>query len=104
LRLFACETVTLAETGFFSHGPGAANPSDGVYHAYSYYRQPASKLAGIPLIGVVEIIHMPFVTPTAQRYLHLGNTLEKYFTAQMTEPSRRILRARVNILFTDLAQ
>jgi hypothetical protein len=29
-----------------------------------------------PLMGVVEIIHMPFVTPIAQRYLHLGNTLK----------------------------
>jgi hypothetical protein len=25
-------------------------------------------------IDAVEIIHMPFVTPNAQRYLHLSNT------------------------------
>jgi hypothetical protein len=59
------------------HWPDAANTSDGVFTAYDSYRQTTPKLAENPLIGVVEIIHMPFVTPLAQRYLHLGNTLEK---------------------------
>jgi hypothetical protein len=59
-----------------SHGPGAAKTSDGVLDAYDNYRQMPEKLASSPLMGVVEIIHMPFVTPIAQRYLHLGNTLK----------------------------
>jgi hypothetical protein len=52
-------------------------------------------------IDAVKSIHMPFVTPVAQRYLHLSNTPNLDYS-----PSESIVTENpaglLHILFTDL--
>src|ERR1700758_3645200 len=53
----------------FSHGPGAAFYLGQDSFCLLQLSADPKKLSGIAQMRVVEIIHMPFVTPLAQRYL-----------------------------------